>query len=161
MLKKEKEFYTEEVRFIVGTDEAGRGPLAGPVCAAAVLFPPEFSCEEINDSKQLTMRKRESLYRMIEENALGFGIAMVSAPDIDRLNIYEATKVAMKHAISEIHHPYQLILSDAMPLSDLPAPVVPIIKGDAQFAACGLHRLIDSQFFDKFSAIHHQKRRYA
>ncbi|MCI5940889.1 MAG: ribonuclease HII [Candidatus Enteromonas sp.] len=132
MLKKEKEFYTEEVRFIVGTDEAGRGPLAGPVCAAAVLFPPEFSCEEINDSKQLTMRKRESLYRMIEENALGFGIAMVSAPDIDRLNIYEATKVAMKHAISEIRHPYQLILSDAMPLSDLPAPVVPIIKGDAQ-----------------------------
>ena len=132
MLKKEKEFYTEEVRFIVGTDEAGRGPLAGPVCAAAVLFPPEFSCEEINDSKQLTMRKRESLYRMIEENALGFGIAMVSAPDIDRLNIYEATKVAMKHAISEIHHPYHLILSDAMPLSDLPAPVVPIIKGDAQ-----------------------------
>lgn len=132
MLKKEKEFYTEEARFIVGTDEAGRGPLAGPVCAAAVLFPPEFSCEEINDSKQLTMRKRESLYRMIEENALGFGIAMVSAPDIDRLNIYEATKVAMKHAISEIHHPYQLILSDAMPLSDLPAPVVPIIKGDAQ-----------------------------
>ena len=132
MLKKEKEFYTEEVRFIVGTDEAGRGPLAGPVCAAAVLFPPEFSCEEINDSKQLTMKKRESLYRMIEENALGFGIAMVSAPDIDRLNIYEATKVAMKHAISEIRHPYQLILSDAMPLSDLPAPVVPIIKGDAQ-----------------------------
>ena len=132
MLKKEKEFYTEEVRFIVGTDEAGRGPLAGPVCAAAVLFPPEFSCEEINDSKQLTMRKRESLYRMIEENALGFGIAMVSAPDIDRLNIYEATKVAMKHAISESHHPDQLILSDAMPLSDLPAPVVPIIKGDAQ-----------------------------
>ena len=132
MLKKEKEFYTEEVRFIVGTDEAGRGPLAGPVCAAAVLFPPEFSCEEINDSKQLTMKKRESLYRMIEENALGFGIAMVSAPDIDRLNIYKATKVAMKHAISEIRHPYQLILSDAMPLSDLPAPVVPIIKGDAQ-----------------------------
>ena len=132
MLKKEKEFYTEEVRFIVGTDEAGRGPLAGPVCAAAVLFPPEFSCEEINDSKQLTMKKRESLYRMIEENALGFGIAMVSASDIDRLNIYEATKVAMKHAISEIRHPYQLILSDAMPLSDLPAPVVPIIKGDAQ-----------------------------
>ena len=132
MLKKEKEFYTEEVRFIVGTDEAGRGPLAGPVCAAAVLFPPEVSCEEINDSKQLTMKKRESLYRMIEENALGFGIAMVSAPDIDRLNIYEATKVAMKHAISEIRHPYQLILSDAMPLSDLPAPVVPIIKGDAQ-----------------------------
>lgn len=132
MLTKEKEFYTDEIRFIAGTDEAGRGPLAGPVCAAAVLFPPDFSCEAINDSKQLTMKKRESLYRMIEDNALGFGIAMVSAPEIDALNIYEATKVAMKHAISEIRHPYQLILSDAMPLNGLQAPVVPIIKGDAQ-----------------------------
>lgn len=132
MLVKEREYYSDEIRFIAGTDEAGRGPLAGPVCAAAVVFPPEFRCEEINDSKQLTMKKRESLFRMIEENSLGFGIAMVSASDIDRLNIYEATKVAMKHALSEIRHPFQLILSDAMPLNDLAVPVVPIIKGDAQ-----------------------------
>lgn len=132
MLNKEKEYYSDEVRFIAGTDEAGRGPLAGPVCAAAVVFPPDFICEEINDSKQLTMKKRESLFRMIEENSLGFGIAMVSAPDIDRLNIYEATKVAMKHALSEIKHPYQLVVSDAMPLKDFSVPVVPIIKGDAQ-----------------------------
>ena len=87
MLVKEREYYSDEIRFIAGTDEAGRGPLAGPVCAAAVVFPPEFRCEEINDSKQLTMKKRESLFRMIEENSLGFGIAMVSASDIDRLNM--------------------------------------------------------------------------
>lgn len=132
MLDKEREFYSDEVNFIVGVDEAGRGPLAGPVCAAAVLFPKDFVCEEINDSKQLSGKKRESLYRFVEDNALGFGIAMVSAEEIDQLNIYEATKVAMRHAISEIRHHYDLILTDAMPLKGLPAPVVPIIKGDAK-----------------------------
>lgn len=132
MLTKEREYYSDKVNFIVGVDEAGRGPLAGPVCAAAVLFPKDFECELINDSKQLTEKKRESLYRFVEDNALGFGIAMVSAEEIDKLNIYEATKVAMKHAISEIKHSYDLILTDAMPLKDLPAPVIPIIKGDAK-----------------------------
>lgn len=132
MLTKEREYYSDRVSFIVGVDEAGRGPLAGPVCAAAVLFPRDFECELINDSKQLTEKKRESLYRFVEENALGFGIAMVSAKEIDQLNIYEATKVAMKHAILEIKHSYELILTDAMPLKDLPAPVIPIIKGDAK-----------------------------
>ena len=132
MLDKEREYYSDEVSFIVGVDEAGRGPLAGPVCAAAVLFPKDFVCEEINDSKQLSGKKRESLYRFVEDNALGFGIAMVSAEEIDQLNIYEATKAAMKHAISEIRHRYDLILTDAMPLKGLPAPVVPIIKGDAK-----------------------------
>ncbi len=132
MLNKERKYYSDEVNFIVGVDEAGRGPLAGPVCAAAVVFPKDFECELINDSKQLSEKKRESLYRFVEEHALGFGIAMVSAQEIDELNIYEATKVAMKHAISEIKHPYDLILSDAMPLKDLPAPVIPIIKGDAK-----------------------------
>ena len=132
MLDKEREFYSDSVQYIVGVDEAGRGPLAGPVCAAAVLFPKDFECEEINDSKQLTAKKREDLFRFVEEHALGFGIAMVSASDIDRLNIYEATKVAMMHAISEIRHPADLILTDAMPLKGLPAPVIPIIKGDAK-----------------------------
>lgn len=132
MLTKEREYYSDKVNFIVGVDEAGRGPLAGPVCAAAVLFPKDFECELINDSKQLTEKKRESLYRFVEDNALGFGVAMVSAEEIDKLNIYEATKVAMKHAISEIKHSYDLILTDAMPLKDLPAPVIPIIKGDAK-----------------------------
>ncbi len=132
MLDKEREYYSDDVNFIVGVDEAGRGPLAGPVCAAAVLFPKDFSCAEINDSKQLSAKQRESLYRFVEDNALGFGIAMVSAKEIDELNIYEATKVAMRHAISEIKHPFDLILTDAMPLKNLPAPVIPIIKGDAK-----------------------------
>ncbi len=132
MLKEERQYYSDLVSFIIGVDEAGRGPLAGPVCAAAVLFPPDFECEDINDSKQLSAKKRENLFRMVEDNSLGFGIAMASVEEIDTLNIYEATKVAMKRAIAQIKHPYQLILTDAMPLKDLSSPVIPIIKGDAK-----------------------------
>lgn len=132
MLNEERSYYSDSVHFILGVDEAGRGPLAGPVCASAVLFPPDFECEEINDSKKLTAKKRDHLYRFIEEHALGFGIAMVSAEEIDKINIYEATKVAMAHAISEIAHPYDLILTDYMPLTGMPAPVVPLVKGDAR-----------------------------
>lgn len=132
MLNKEREYYSNVVSFIVGVDEAGRGPLAGPVCAAAVVFPPGFESEEINDSKQLSAKKRDNLFRLVQDNALGYGIAMASVGEIDTLNIYEATKVAMKRAIAQINHRYQLILTDAMPLKDLSAPVIPIIKGDAK-----------------------------
>ncbi len=131
MLVKEKEFYSSKVHLIVGVDEAGRGPLAGPVCAAAVLFDPSYQNEEINDSKKLSEKKREELFDVIKENALGYGIALVSADDIDEYNIYEATKIAMKKAISQIKVPYQLIITDAMPLK-LETPVQPIVKGDAQ-----------------------------
>lgn len=131
MLVKEKEFYSSKVRLIVGVDEAGRGPLAGPVCAAAVVFDPLYQNEEINDSKKLSEKKREELFDVIKENALGYGIALVSADDIDKCNIYEATKIAMKKAISQIKVPYQLVITDAMPLK-LDIPVQPIVKGDAQ-----------------------------
>lgn len=117
---------------IVGVDEAGRGPLAGPVYAAACLLPPEFLSEEINDSKKLTEKKREALFPLIKENALAYGIASCSAEEIDTYNIYEATKIAMRRAISEIRIPYDLILTDAMPLKNLQAPVIAIIKGDAK-----------------------------
>lgn len=131
MLKKEREFYSEEVELIVGVDEAGRGPLAGPVYAAAVVFPPSFKNEEINDSKKLSEKKREELFSLIEKEALGYGIASVSAEEIDRINIYEATKVAMKEAISQIKVKYDLIITDAMPLK-LDCPLIAMVKGDAQ-----------------------------
>jgi len=132
MLKLERKYYSRSVGAIVGIDEAGRGPLAGPVYAAAVLFPKSFKNEEINDSKQLSAKKREELFDVITKNALAYGIASVSAEEIDRLNIYEATKICMKKALAMIDRPYQLIITDAMPLSGLTAPVVPIIRGDAQ-----------------------------
>ena len=132
MLDFENEFYSDEVTAIVGVDEAGRGPLAGPVCAAAVILPRAYANPLINDSKQLTAKKRAQLFDEIKERALAYGIAMVSADEIDDLNIYAATQKCMKMAIAQLKVSYQLILTDAMPLSGLPAPVVPIIKGDAK-----------------------------
>ena len=132
MLEEEKKYRAQGFSLIVGVDEAGRGPLAGPVCAAACLLPIDFKNDDINDSKQLTEKKREALFPIIKEKALAYGIAFASASEIDKHNIYEATKMAMRRAIEQIQIPYDLILTDAMPLKGLSKPVVPIIKGDAK-----------------------------
>ncbi len=131
MLNKETEFYSKTVRLIAGVDEAGRGPLAGPVVAAAVVFPPSYQNEDINDSKQLTAKKRDELFEEIKKNAIAYGIASVSAERIDEINIYEATKEAMRDAIKQLKGQYDLIITDAMKLS-LDKPVIALIKGDAQ-----------------------------
>ena len=132
MLRFERQFYGEDVQYIVGVDEAGRGPLAGPVVAAAVVFPPDYVNEDINDSKQLTEKKRETLYQEVIDHALGYGIAFVSAEEIDALNIYAATQKAMREAIAQIRCPYQLILTDAMRMEGFDVPLIPVIKGDAK-----------------------------
>ncbi len=132
MLKYERQFYSDTVKAIVGVDEAGRGPLAGPVVAAAVVFPPDYTSELINDSKQLTEKKREALYQEVIDHALGYGIAFVSAEEIDTLNIYAATQKAMRMAIAQIQCPYDLILTDAMKMDGFDVPLIPIIKGDAK-----------------------------
>ncbi len=131
-LTYQNQFYSDNVSFIVGVDEAGRGPLAGPVVAAAVIFSRAYDNKEINDSKKLSRKKREQLFDVIKENALSYGIGIVEAKTIDEINIYEATKVAMKNAISQLKHPYDLILTDAMKLEGFDAEVIPIIKGDAK-----------------------------
>jgi len=132
MLDEEKKYYDDQIKLIVGVDEAGRGPLAGPVCAAAVVFPKGYKNELINDSKQLTEKRREELFKIIKKDALGYGIAFVGPEKIDEINIYQATKVAMMDAISQIKCDYQLILTDAMPLKNQKTSVIPIIKGDAK-----------------------------
>ncbi len=132
MLSYERRFFKEGFRWIAGVDEAGRGPLAGPVVAAAVILPEEFRNEEIDDSKKLTARKRESLFGLIEESALSYGIAILSAEDIDRLNIYQATKAAMGNALESLSLPPDLVITDAMPLEGISCPVVPLVKADAQ-----------------------------
>ena len=131
MLTKEKEFYSKTVRLIAGVDEAGRGPLAGPVFAAAVVFPPDYENPDIDDSKKLTAKKREALFEEIKAHALGHGIASVSAEEIDAVNIYQATKKAMRMALSQIKTKYDLIITDAMPLA-MDVPVIAMVKGDAQ-----------------------------
>lgn len=131
-LTYQEQFYSDKVKLIVGVDEAGRGPLAGPVVAAAVIFARTYINKEINDSKQISEKKREELFKIIKENALAIGVGIVDAETIDRINIYEATKVAMKEAIKNLNHDYDLILTDAMKLENQKVPVIDIIKGDAK-----------------------------
>lgn len=131
-LDYQEQFYSDEVNYIVGVDEAGRGPLAGPVVAAAVIFSRAYINKDINDSKQLSEKQREKLFNVIKENALAIGVGIVEPETIDKLNIYEATKVAMKEAIKNLNHNFDLILTDAMPLTGFDVPVIDIIKGDAK-----------------------------
>ena len=128
----QEQFYSKNVKVIVGVDEAGRGPLAGPVVAAACILSRTYINKEINDSKQLSSKKREELFEIIKKDAIAYGVGIVSAEEIDTLNIYEATKKAMKEAINNLKVKFDLILTDAMPLKGFDVEVVPIIKGDAK-----------------------------
>lgn len=131
-LTYQNQFYSDEVNLIVGVDEAGRGPLAGPVVAAAVIFARTYKNKDINDSKQISEKKREELYSIIKENALAIAVGIVDAKTIDKINIYEATKIAMKQAIKNLNHDYDLILTDAMKLENQKVEVIDIVKGDAK-----------------------------
>lgn len=129
----EKELYNEGYNYIGGTDEAGRGPLYGPVVAACCVLPKDFVLEGLNDSKQLSEKKRNMYIDYIKENALAYGIGIVSAEEIDEINIYEASRKAMILAINEVRKKLKIdyVLTDAMPLS-IDIPSLPIIKGDAK-----------------------------
>lgn len=131
-LDYQEQFYSDNISLIVGVDEAGRGPLAGPVVAGAVIFPRAYINKEINDSKKLTAKKREALFEVIKKDAIAYGIGIVDADKIDEINIYEATKLAMKEAINNLKHKYDLVLTDAMKLKGFDVPVIDIIKGDAK-----------------------------
>ena len=116
---------------IVGCDEAGRGCLLGPVFAAAVIWPQGLETSLINDSKQLSAKKREEAYDFIVQNAIAYGIASVSADEIDEVNIYNASRMAMQRAIENMKHDFDLVLTDAMKMPNYPKPVVDVIHGDA------------------------------
>lgn len=130
LTKFEKEYWTEGIEYIAGVDEAGRGPLVGPVVAAAVILPKNYKLEGLNDSKQLSEKKREKYFEIIEKDALAIGIGIVDAKTIDEINIYEASRLAMMKSLSNLKIKPEIVLSDAMPLH-LDIPNVPIIHGDA------------------------------
>ena len=131
MKEFENELYNNEINFIAGIDEVGRGPLVGPVVTAAVILPKDFYDERINDSKKLTEKKRELLYDVIMENALSVGIGMSSPEVIDEINILNATKKAMIEAINNLSVKPEHLLIDAVKL-DIDIPQTSIIKGDAK-----------------------------
>ena len=131
-LTYQDQFYSDKVHLIVGTDEAGRGPLAGPVVAAAVIFPEDYQNDKINDSKQLSEKQRRALFSEIKEHAIAVGVGIVSADEIDQINIYEAARKAMKLAIADMKHDFDLVLTDCMKLPGYDVPVIDIVKGDAK-----------------------------
>ena len=128
----EKQLYNQRLNVIGGTDEAGRGPLFGPVVAACVVLPRNFKLDGLTDSKKLSEKKRNQFYDYIVENTI-YGIGIVSPEEIDKINIYEASRQAMITAIRQVQKKISLeyVLSDAMPI-DIDIPVMPIIKGDAK-----------------------------
>lgn len=132
MLKYEKELYEQGYSNIAGTDEAGRGPLFGPVVAGCVVLPKDFHLEGLNDSKKLSEKKRNEYYEYITKNAV-WAVGIVSNEEIDEINIYQASKKAMVKAINEVNKKIKIdyIITDAMPL-ELDIPSMPIIKGDAK-----------------------------
>lgn len=130
LLAYEKELYEKGITLIAGVDEVGRGPLVGPVVAAAVILPVNFSLEGLNDSKKLTEKKRDKFYDIIMNEAIAVGIGEVSPHIIDEINIYQASKLAMIKAIENLKVKPAHILSDAMPL-DMGINNTPIIHGDA------------------------------
>ena len=131
MLEYENNLYKEGVTLIAGVDEVGRGPLIGPVVACACILPVNFYHKDIKDSKKLSEKKREEMYKIIKENAISIGLGIVSEKVIDEVNIYEATKIAMKEAIKNLNITPEHVLIDAMKL-ELNIPSTSIIKGDAK-----------------------------
>ena len=127
--KYELELNQKGIKLIAGVDEVGRGPLIGPVVAAAVILPENFTLKGLTDSKKLSEKKREEFYEIIQKEALAVGVGIISEKRIDEINIYEATKEAMCEAINNLNIKPEHILIDAMPL-ELNIPTTSIIKGD-------------------------------
>ena len=130
MLSYEKELYKQGLSLIAGVDEVGRGPLAGPVVAAAVILPKNCKIRGLNDSKKIPKKKHLEIFQAVQDQALAIGIGIMDNQVIDQVNIYEATKLAMKEAISQLSPQPEHLLIDAMQL-DLPISQTAIIKGDA------------------------------
>ena len=117
---------------LCGADEAGRGPLCGPVCCAAVVLKPDFICDEINDSKKISEKKREKLYNIIIENALAYSVIMVSPQEIDRINILNASLEGMKKAVKSLDFTPDIVLIDGNKTPrDMPCKTESVVKGDA------------------------------
>ena len=127
--KYELELIKKGIKLIAGVDEVGRGPLIGPVVAAAVILPVNFKLEGLTDSKKISEKKRELFYSIIKEQAIAIGVGVISEKRIDEINIYEATKEAMIMAINNLNPKPEHILIDAMKL-DIDIPTTSIIKGD-------------------------------
>lgn len=131
----ENGYYAQGIRLICGVDEAGRGPLAGPVCAAAVILPPNIEIPGLNDSKKLSDKRRRELFPVIQEKALAYAIAFSDHTEIDEINILQATYMAMERAISQLSITPELALIDGNRAKDFGLPVQTVVHGDSLSAS--------------------------
>ncbi len=159
MLKKhfEDQFRLSGNDLVAGVDEAGRGPLAGPVVAAAVILPRNFEYLGIDDSKQISEVERNVLFKQITENAISYSISVVQAQEIDQLNIFEATKQAMTRALESLDPIPQIALIDAVKLAGLNFPTQSIIKGDEKSLAIAAASILAKVTRDKLMVELHKK----
>lgn len=131
MWEIEEGCFCDSIRVICGVDEAGRGPLAGPVCAAAVILPPYLEIPGLTDSKKLTDKKRRELFPIIQEQAIAYGIGLASEQEIDERNILNATFLAMQRALDQLNVRPDLALIDGNRETDFGLPVKTVVKGDS------------------------------
>ena len=153
----EKLAYQKGYKFIAGVDEAGRGPLAGPVVAAAVIFPPFYSNSEINDSKQVSARKREELYEIINRDALAVGIGTADADTIDRINILRASLQSMREAVLELSLSPDFLLIDGLHKIPLKTPQSPLVKGDTLSVSIAAASIIAKVSRDRIMEMYHRQ----
>ena len=131
MWEIENSLYCDDVKVICGVDEAGRGPLAGPVCAAAVILPMNLEIPGLTDSKKLTDKKRRELFPIIKERAIAYGIGLASHEEIDEINILQATYLAMERALAQLEVKPDIALIDGNRAKDFGLPVRTVVKGDS------------------------------
>ena len=156
----EESLYDKGITAICGVDEAGRGPLAGPVCAAAVILPPHLEIPGLDDSKKLTDKRRRELMPIIKEQALAYGIAFATHEEIDEINILQATFLAMERAIAQLEGKAEFALIDGNRQKDFGLPVQTIVKGDslsANIAAASvLAKVTRDDYMDEMAKLYPQ-----
>ncbi len=135
LYKYEEELYDSQIELVCGCDEVGRGCIAGPLVVAACIMPPLLRIDGINDSKKLTAKKREELYKIITKEAIAYNVVFIDEATVDELNIYQATKKGMLEAINGLKVKPEFALIDAMPLGELELAHNSIIHGDARSAS--------------------------
>lgn len=157
MYKKESQLRKQGFQLIAGTDEAGRGPLAGPVVAAAVIFDESYKNDKINDSKKLTTIEREQLFVEIKNSAISYAIGIVGWKQIDEMGILNASKLAMRQAIMRLDPKPNFILSDAVAINVTDIPQMAIIKGDEKIFAIAAASILAKVTRDHLMMSYHKK----
>jgi ribonuclease HII len=150
----DKQYLNDKVKLLAGVDEAGRGPLAGPVVAAAVILPKDFYDEKINDSKKLSQSEREELFPIIKSNAIAYTYSIVNHSQIDEINILKASLLAMKNSVKKLKVQPHLVLVDGNKIFNYSCPVLSIIKGDSKSQSIAAASIIAKVVRDRIMVKH-------